>query len=314
MVLSWPVRDRADIAVAVTSSAPTCRCPIAKSVPPTIAWELLAHTEHSLTRKGAEMRVRVLALPGHDGGHALIVGEVERHPNPLVRIHSGCLYGDALQSADCDCGPELDRAMDEIQREGVGVLIYLEQEGRGAGLTIKARSLRISEQTGDDTFATYRKLVSQADLRNYDLAAECLRGLGLTSVRLLTNNPAKVRALEVAGMEVRVLPIPSMPRTAREYRYLADKRSKGGHFLPRAIGTEQLATALVVTAVVVASGAALGGTPLVIAALAGPVTGWFSTYLPLPRIHPLTAPIVRVKLRRLVASPEVTRDTAGMRG
>lgn len=298
MVLSWPVRDRAVSAAVDSSSAPICRCATAIPVALTIGWDLLADTDHSLTRKGVELRVRVLALPGHDGGHALIFGEVERHPNPLVRIHSRCLYGDALQSADCDCGPELDRAMDEIQREGAGVLIYLEQEGRGAGLVIKAKGLRMSEQTGIDTFTSYQTLVSHTDLRSYDTAAECLRGLGLTSVRLLTNNPAKVRALRAAGTAVRMLPIPSLPRTAREYRYLNDKRRKGGHLLPRVIGTEQLAAALVVTTAVVASGAAMGGIFLVVAALAGPVTGWFSTHLPLPRMHVLTAPIGRLRLRR----------------
>ncbi|MFI6957824.1 GTP cyclohydrolase II [Nocardia sp. NPDC050408] len=199
----------------------------------------LDETGHRLTRRGRELQVGVVPIPhGVDGGHALVFGQAT-HGSPvisdgcLVRIHSRCLYGDALRSDDCDCGPELDMAMDMIQNEGAGVLIYLEQEGRGAGLINKARGLQTSERFDIDTFTSYARLELSADSRSYELAAQCLRDLGLTSVRLLTNNPDKVEPLEQAGLTVTRVPLHTWPRSERARKYLQAKRRHRGHQIPR---------------------------------------------------------------------------------
>ncbi|MFD0360072.1 GTP cyclohydrolase II [Nocardia sp. GCM10030253] len=191
----------------------------------------LSETGHRLTRKGRELRVRVMPISGgEDGGHALVFGQIT--DGCLVRIHSRCLYGDALQSEDCDCGPELDKSMDLIQDAGCGVLVYLEQEGRGAGLVNKARGLRTSERLGVDTFDSYERLGLSADLRCYRLAAEALTVLGLRSVRLLTNNPDKVRAVRDHGIAVTVVPLGTRPRSDKARKYLEAKRERRGHMIP----------------------------------------------------------------------------------
>ncbi|WP_330255551.1 GTP cyclohydrolase II [Nocardia sp. NBC_00565] len=191
----------------------------------------LDETGHRLTRKGRELEVRVLRIADDDdGGHALLFGDIA--DGCLVRIHSRCLYGDALRSDDCDCGPELDLAMDMIQQAGAGVLIYLEQEGRGAGLINKARGLRTSERNNIDTFESYRRLQLRPDSRSYTRAAEFLVAVGLSRVRLLTNNPDKVDALERVGLDVSVWPLHTMPRSERAREYLRAKRQRRGHDLP----------------------------------------------------------------------------------
>ncbi|MGN2639072.1 GTP cyclohydrolase II [Nocardia takedensis] len=196
----------------------------------TTSWSL-ADTAHRLTRKGRELRVSVRELPGdRDGGHLLAFGDVA--DDCLVRIHSRCLYGDALGSEDCDCGPELDLAMDMIQGEGSGVLAYLEQEGRGAGLIAKALGLRESERHDVDTFTSYDRLGLPRDARSYVPAARGLRALGLRRVRLLTNNPTKAAALEANGIRVIVEPLLTRPRSERARRYLQTKRDAGSHWLP----------------------------------------------------------------------------------
>lgn len=188
-------------------------------------------TAHRLTRKGAELTVRVRELPAdRDGGAVLVFGEIGQ--DCLVRIHSRCLYGDALQSDDCDCGPELERSMDLIQAEGRGVLVYLDQEGRGAGLVAKARGLREAERTGADTFTAYTRLGYPEDARSFRLAAAAIAELGLRRVRLLTNNPDKAAALTDLGVAVTVVPLTTRPRSARARKYLQDKRARRRHWLP----------------------------------------------------------------------------------
>lgn len=189
----------------------------------------LDETEHQLTRKGREMTVRVHEFhAGRDSGTLLVFGEIA--DGCLVRIHSRCLYGDALASDDCDCGPELDLAMDQIQNEGAGVLLYLEQEGRGAGLTAKARGLRASELTGEDTFTSYAQLGLPADSRDYGPGIEQLVQLGLRRIRLLTNNPEKADAVRAAGIHVVVLPLATRARSARARSYLDAKRQHRKHW------------------------------------------------------------------------------------
>ncbi|RDI55400.1 hypothetical protein [Nocardia mexicana] len=202
-------------------------------------------TAHRICRKGEQMWVRVRELHDvHDGGTMLMFGEVA--DGCLVRIHSRCLYGDVLHSEDCDCGPELDKAMDMIQAEGAGVLIYLEQEGRGHGLIAKARGLRFSELHGVDTFTSYRSLHYSPDCRSYERAAQALRrlvptagrpgpqsdGRGLQRVRLLTNNPEKVAAVAATGIAVERIPLITAPRSERARLYMESKRAYRGHLLP----------------------------------------------------------------------------------
>ncbi|WP_245720385.1 GTP cyclohydrolase [Nocardia uniformis] len=186
-----------------------------------------------MTRKGREITVRVMEVTGgHDIGHILVFGELG--PNPLVRLHSRCLYGDVLGSQDCDCRAELELALDMIQAEGAGVLVYLEQEGRGAGLIVKAQGLRLSEESGVDTFTSYRMLGVDIDSRSYEHAAESLRtGLDLTAVRLLTNNPDKVEALRTVGLAVEVIALGTRPSSERAQRYMEAKRLHAGHLFRR---------------------------------------------------------------------------------
>ncbi|MFJ4653548.1 GTP cyclohydrolase II [Nocardia sp. NPDC088792] len=186
-------------------------------------------TAHMFTRRGRQIRVRVEEV-GVGAGHALIFGDVS--DGCLVRVHSRCLYGEALQSDDCDCGPELEMALDLIQAEGRGVLLYLEQEGRGAGLMGKARGYRLSQQEHLDTFASYARLGYPADHRSYADAADTLKGLGLQSIRLLTNNPDKVGQLTLAGLRTHRVPLHILPPNKSVELYLQAKRDHRGHRLP----------------------------------------------------------------------------------
>ncbi|MBL1076945.1 GTP cyclohydrolase II [Nocardia sp. 2] len=190
---------------------------------------MLADTTHVFTRRRRDIRLSVVEV-GNNQGHALVFGDIGN--DCLVRVHSRCLYGDALRSDDCDCGPELDASLDMIQAAGRGVLLYLEQEGRGAGLVGKARGYRVSQLEHLDTFSSYRKLGFSPDSRTYGEAARTLSALGLTSIRLLTNNPDKVGALESEGLRVQSVPLHILPPNRSVERYLAAKRQQRGHSLP----------------------------------------------------------------------------------
>ncbi|MBC7303995.1 MAG: GTP cyclohydrolase II [Nocardia sp.] len=190
-----------------------------------------ADTAHRLGRHGTQLPIRVIEIPDRrDGGHLLVFGEPGE--GCLVRVHSRCLYGEGLGSDDCDCGAELTESMDRIQAEGAGVLVYLEQEGRGAGLIWKARGYRKSEQSGADTFDSYRRLGLDPDSRRYGPAAQALRALDLTRVRLLTNNPDKCRALTEAGITVEPVALTIALQSARGRRYLQAKRLQQRHTIP----------------------------------------------------------------------------------
>jgi GTP cyclohydrolase II len=194
--------------------------------------------QHWLTRKGGKLRVQVVELPGGRAeGYLLVLGRLVA--DPLVRIHSRCLYGDTLGSEDCDCGGQLEMSMDRMQDEDSGVLLYLEQEGRGAGLLGKAEGYRESERTGADTFTSYENLGRPADLRSYVSAAAALVGLGLTGVRLLTNNPDKVRDVQRAGIVVTCVPVVVPPRAPRARAYLEAKRLRG-HMIPEDLLTSRV--------------------------------------------------------------------------
>ncbi|WP_235748140.1 GTP cyclohydrolase II [Nocardia coffeae] len=194
-----------------------------------------ADTEHTFSRGGRELPLQVHEIGGvTDHGHLLIFGRPA--DNCLVRIHSRCLYGESLRSDDCDCGPELDKTLDMIQDAGAGVLIYLEQEGRGLGLLAKARGYRHSEQSGTDTFTSYEALGYPADARTYTGAAQSLYKLlvtlGIGRIQLLTNNPAKAAAVIDTGLTVTVVPLRTTALSERASDYLDAKRRHRHHWIP----------------------------------------------------------------------------------
>jgi 3,4-dihydroxy 2-butanone 4-phosphate synthase/GTP cyclohydrolase II len=161
---------------------------------------------------------------------AMVKGEVAGKQDVLVRVHSECLTGDVFHSMRCDCGQQLESALALIEEEGQGVLLYLAQEGRGIGLLNKLRAYKLQEQ-GLDTVDANIELGLPADLRDYGIGAQILVDLGLTSIRLLTNNPKKIVGLEGYGLNVTdQLPIQA-PATQYNRDYLRTKRDRMGHLL-----------------------------------------------------------------------------------
>ena len=161
---------------------------------------------------------------------AMVKGEVSGREDVLVRVHSECLTGDVVHSLRCDCGEQLEAALAMIEQEGHGVLLYLSQEGRGIGLLNKLRAYKLQEE-GLDTVDANLKLGLPADLRDYGIGAQILGDLGLTSIRILTNNPKKIVGLEGYGLSVtEQVPIRSVPNAHNE-EYLRAKRDKLGHAL-----------------------------------------------------------------------------------
>jgi 3,4-dihydroxy 2-butanone 4-phosphate synthase/GTP cyclohydrolase II len=161
---------------------------------------------------------------------ALVHGELERAQNVLVRVHSECLTGDVFHSLRCDCGEQLDAAMELIVAEPCGVLLYMAQEGRGIGLLNKLKAYELQEE-GLDTVDANLALGFAADEREWGIGNQILADLGLTTIRLLTNNPKKVSGLQAYGLEVtEQVPI-EVPPNEENRRYLAAKRDKLGHRL-----------------------------------------------------------------------------------
>ena len=161
---------------------------------------------------------------------ALVMGEIDPAIPVLVRVHSECLTGDVLGSVRCDCGPQLDRALELIAREGVGVLVYLRQEGRGIGLVNKLRAYELQDQ-GKDTVEANVDLGFKADQRDYGVGAQILTDLGCRRIRVMTNNPRKFIALEAYGIEiVERVPLEIVPHQ-QTVAYLRTKKEKLGHLL-----------------------------------------------------------------------------------
>lgn len=162
---------------------------------------------------------------------AIVWGDLQSVPAPLVRMHSSCFTGDVLDSLRCDCGDQLHLAMETIAKEGVGAVVYLPQEGRGIGLMAKLKAYQLQDQ-GFDTVEANHKLGFKADSRDYGIGLQILKDLGLSAVRLLTNNPRKVNAFPGFDLEVvEQVPIVAPPEKQRAH-YLATKRDKLGHLLP----------------------------------------------------------------------------------
>lgn len=161
---------------------------------------------------------------------ALVMGHVEGEKNVLVRMHSKCLTGDVFGSRRCDCGDQLHAAMRQIGEAGRGVIVYLDQEGRGIGLLNKLRAYELQD-TGADTVQANAKLGFGPDLRNYGIGAQILRDLGLSAIRIMTNNPRKLVGLDGYGLEI-VERVPLITNPNDENRgYLDVKRDKLGHLL-----------------------------------------------------------------------------------
>ena len=164
---------------------------------------------------------------------AVVIGNPASRPEPLVRLHSACFTGDLLASLRCDCGDQLQIAMQMIGQEGAGVLVYLPQEGRGIGLVEKIKAYKLQDQ-GMDTVEANLALGHQVDSRDYGVGIQILKDLGLSKIRLLTNNPKKTDAFIYGGFDLKVVDqVPIVgPIHEHNARYIATKRDKLGHNLP----------------------------------------------------------------------------------
>ena len=176
------------------------------------------------------------SIYGFEGGGpqqeavALVRGNLKGRVAPLVRVHSQCLTGDVLNSLRCDCRAQLELSLKKIARAPSGILLYLPQEGRGIGLMNKLRAYQLQDG-GMDTVEANKSLGFAADARLYDFPARVLKRLGVTRIRLLSNNPDKIKQLESAGIKV-VARVPCQPRLSRISRaYLETKKHKMGHLL-----------------------------------------------------------------------------------
>ncbi len=169
-------------------------------------------------------------IPGGEEHYAIEIGNPDRDEAVLTRLHSACFTGDVLGSLKCDCGPQLNGALSQMGELGAGVLLYLNQEGRGIGLANKMRAYSLQNQ-GFDTVEANHRLGFEDDERNFDIGSEILKKLGFSKVRLLTNNPAKIQRLEKTGIQV-VERVPlKVGRNVHSENYLNVKSSKSGHLL-----------------------------------------------------------------------------------
>lgn len=201
--------------------------------------------QYRMRTEGLVRRVASAALPTDHGDFrviayesvidrethvALVKGEIGDGENILVRVHSRCLTGDVFHSARCDCGPQLESAMNKIAAEGRGVLLYLNQEGRGIGLSNKIRAYELQDQ-GFDTVEANERLGFKPDQRDYGIGVQILRDLGLKSMRLLSNNPRKLVGLEGYGLSVSDWIPLEIAASEHTRRYLTTKKEKLGHKL-----------------------------------------------------------------------------------
>src|SRR6516225_4662092 len=197
-------------------------------------------TKNSLPRLVAKAvlptRFGRFSIYGFEGGGpqqeavALVRGNLKARVAPLVRVHSQCLTGDVLNSLRCDCRAQLELSLKKIAQAPSGILLYLPQEGRGIGLMNKLRAYELQDG-GMDTVEANETLGFAADAREYDFSAQVLKKLGVSKVRLLSNNPDKIKQLESAGIKV-VARVPCQPRLSRISRsYLETKKRKMGHLL-----------------------------------------------------------------------------------
>ncbi len=189
--------------------------------------------EAGLPTQHGQFRIHAYESPLDKETHvALVCGDIGEGDDVLVRVHSKCLTGDVFHSARCDCGPQLDAAMQRIAAEGRGVLLYLNQEGRGIGLANKIRAYALQDQ-GLDTVEANERLGFKPDQRDYGIGAQVLRDLGVRTMRLLTNNPRKFVGLQGYGLSVvATAPLEMVPSDTTR-RYLRTKKDKLGHRLTK---------------------------------------------------------------------------------
>jgi len=201
--------------------------------------------QYRMRNEGLVRRVASAALPTQHGDFrviayesvidgethvALVKGDIGQGTDVMVRVHSRCLTGDVFHSSRCDCGPQFDAAMDKISDAGRGVLLYLNQEGRGIGLANKIRAYELQDQ-GYDTVEANERLGFKADQRDYGIGAQILRDLGVKTMRLLSNNPRKLVGLEGYGLSVSEWVPLEIPASEHTRRYLTTKKEKLGHKL-----------------------------------------------------------------------------------
>jgi 3,4-dihydroxy 2-butanone 4-phosphate synthase/GTP cyclohydrolase II len=189
--------------------------------------------ETRLPTTHGEFRVRAYESKIDDLTHlALLMGEPEGKEDVLARLHSSCLTGDALHSIRCDCGQQLDAAMQRVAEEGEGVIVYLQQEGRGIGLLNKLKAYHLQDN-GLDTVEANEQLGFDPDLRNYGVGAQILKDLDISTVRFMTNNLTKVVGLQGFGLEITErVPIEVQPNKENE-RYLKTKQEKMNNVFER---------------------------------------------------------------------------------
>ena len=182
-----------------------------------------------LPTKFGEFRIRAFHDPDNNKEHALLYLE-DPTKTPLVRVHSECLTGDAFGSLRCDCGPQLEASMKEIQEHGSGAIVYLKQEGRGIGLYAKMQAYALQDK-GLDTLDANLQLGLPADARTYEMAAKMLKSIGYDELFLMTNNPEKRLQLIESGIDVKDrVPILIVP-SEHNLSYLRTKASRMGHLL-----------------------------------------------------------------------------------
>lgn len=184
-----------------------------------------------LPTKWGDFTVHALEETSDNKEHvALSMGDLSLDEPLLVRVHSECLTGDAFASLRCDCGPQLDAALEKIAQRGRGMVVYLRQEGRGIGLVNKIRAYALQD-LGQDTVEANINLGFEADQRNFDVAAELLKALGIYQIRLMTNNPIKVEALKAAKIDVIERVPMKFGKNPHNEHYLSTKHGKMGHLL-----------------------------------------------------------------------------------
>ena len=186
---------------------------------------------HAQNRRGDGQAAKI------EGLVALKMGDLRSTP-PLVRIHSQCLTGDVFGSLRCDCRLQLELALAKISEAGAGILLYEQQEGRGIGLMAKLRAYELQDH-GRDTVEANEELGYAADYRGYELAAAALKLMGISKVRLITNNPEKVAALESAGIQVVERVSAAVEPQETFERYLRTKQEKMGHIFEDALGLQR---------------------------------------------------------------------------
>lgn len=204
-----------------------------KAVTPAPAGQLIEYVASSqLPTRHGQFRIDVYRTLDETVEHSVLVkGDLQGKENVLVRVHSECLTGDVFGSMRCDCGEQLDAAMAMLNEVGVGAVVYLRgHEGRGIGLANKIRAYQLQDQ-GRDTVQANVDLGLPVDMRDYQAAAQILQHMGVNSIRLITNNPAKVSKLQECGIKV-VERVPVLiERTPHNTAYLRTKQEKMGHML-----------------------------------------------------------------------------------